>query len=200
MRNKKCGILVLVILMLVTVTGSLVSGTYAKYTAKLDDVQATAQVAKWGFKSENAGNLENIKIALADTVDASTLVEDRIAPGTKGSFDIALTNAESEVAVEFEIAIGDATNVPTNLKFCADETCTVELDTDNPMTGTLAAGDATGVNAKIYWVWDYEQADVATGDAADTTDGEAAAEMSVTVSVSGTQMAPSGTPVTSKIN
>lgn len=198
-KNKKRNIiLVFALLMVVTVTSSLVSGTYAKYTSELNDATGTAQVAKWAFAEDN--KLDNLKFTLADTVDKSTLAENKIAPGTSGSFDIKLVNTTSDVAVSFEIAVKTIENTPTNLKLYADSAHTTEFKTGSPIKGTLAAKDATGVTATIYWVWDYEQTDVTTGDTADTADGEAAKNMTVTIGVTGTQLAPSETAVTSKIN
>lgn len=198
-KNKKRNIvIVFALLMLVTISGSLVSSTYAKYTAKLNDATGTAEVAKWAFKTDNT--LDNLSFNLADTVDASTLTNGKIAPGTSGEFDVKLVNTNSDVAVSFEISVKEIANAPTNLKLYADASHTTEFNADSPITGTLAAKDAEGVSSKIYWVWDYEQTNVTEGDTADTTDGEAAKTITVTIGVTGTQMQPTNTAVTSKIN
>lgn len=198
-KNKKRNIIIVfALLMLVTISGSLVSGTYAKYTAKLNDATGTAEVANWAFKTDNT--LENLSFNLADTVDVSTLTAGKIAPGTSGEFDVKLVNTNSDVAVSFEISVKEIANAPTNLKLYADAAHTTEFKADSPITGTLAAKDATGVTSKIYWVWDYEQTSVEEGDIADTADGEAAKSITVTIGVTGTQMQPSDTAVTSKIN
>lgn len=199
MDKKKSMILLLVVLLLVAVSGSLVAGTYAKYTAELNDASGTAQVAKWSFAEDNT--LDALAFTLADTVDASTLTANKIAPGTKGSFNIKLVNTNSDVAVDFTIALKSIENAPTNLKLYADAAHTKELNTSKPITGVLAAEDSEGVTATIYWVWDYEQTgSVETGDQADTTDGKKANDMTVTINVSGVQKQPSATAVTSKIN
>ena len=196
--NSKRNILLLVVLMLVVITASVVSSTYAKYTAELDGISGTATVAKWAFKADNT--LTNFTISLNENVDESTLVADRVAPGTSGSFDIALVNTNSDVAVDFTIAINSIENLPTNLKLYADSAHTKVFDESNPITGVLAAKDATGVTAKIYWAWDYEQSNVTTGDTADNADGTAAKEITVAIEVSGVQKQASNTAVTSKIN
>lgn len=199
-KNKKRNIiLVFALLMVVTISSSLVSGTYAKYTSQLNDSTGTAEVAKWSFAEDNT--LENLTFALTDTVDVSTLTNGKIAPGTSGKFDVKLVNTNSDVAVNFEITAKTIEDVPTNLKLYADEEHTKEFKAGSPITGTLAAKDSTGVTATIYWAWDYEQAGaISTGDVADTTDGIAAKTMTVTIGVTGTQMQPSATAVTSKIN
>lgn len=197
MSNKK-NILLLVVLVLVVITASLVASTYAKYTAELDGISGTATVAKWAFAEDN--KLTDFTISLSDTVDASTLVANRVAPGTSGSFDIALVNTNSDVAVDFKIASSSLTNLPTNLKLYADPAHTKAFNESTPITGVLAAKDASGVTAKIYWVWDYEQTDVTVGDNADNTDGISAKEITVGIEISGVQRQASSTAVTSKIN
>lgn len=196
-KVSKNGILVIALLLLIGITSSYVAGTYAKYVGEVSG-SATATVAKWNFETDNA--ITSLDINLSETYDASTLVADRIAPGTSGSFSINVVNTNSETGVDFEVALGTVTNAPTNLKFYSDDTFKTEIvpGTDT-IEGTIVAGDSTGLDIEIYWQWAYEQADVSTGDAADTADGEAAETLTIPVTITGTQSRPSTTAITTVI-
>ena len=150
MENKKDrSILLIVLLVLVGLTSGYVSSTYAKYTSTIEK-DSSATIAKWSFDEENSDT--NLIIDFASTYDPSTLVENRIAPGTAGSFSIALTNAETETGVDYTLSFGQAQGVPTNLKFYEDNSYSNEINiTSDTLTGTLEPGDATGVEIKFYW-------------------------------------------------
>ena len=202
MKKDKKSLWLIVLLLLVGLTGGYVASTYAKYTSSVDK-EGTATVAKWAFADDNSDS--ELKIDFTDTYDATTLVNDRIAPGTSGSFDIQVVNETSETGVDFTLKIKSIDNVPTNLKFYADSSFSEPMTlTAGTITGQLAAGDATGVEVPLYWKWEYETLDSnnssATGDGADTTDGENANSLTVTVSITGVQTPPSEDPITSHIN
>ena len=188
MKNKKMSLTIVVLLLVVGVTAGYVASTYAKYTSDLGTKNGTATVAKWAFTSENQS--KTLQINLDETYDENTLVANRIAPGTAGSFSITLSNEQSEVGVDYVLDIGTATNVPTNLKFYSDNTYTTEITNTKRVTGTLAPG-ATGENVTIYWKWEYE---TTNGDAADNTAGTNAASgnaaMTVPITITGTQAQP----------
>ena len=54
------------------------------------------------------------EIELLQTIDIKTLVNEKVAPGTKGSFNVFLT---SNSDVDYEVEIIDKNNKPKNLKF-----------------------------------------------------------------------------------
>ena len=104
MKKNKNKIATLLLLAIVAVGSYFVAGTYAKYTSEIAGSD-NASVAKWAWKI----NQEDFKSATdvtngytfdlfktikeADTTSAETDVDDDlIAPGTGGSFDIAITN------------------------------------------------------------------------------------------------------------
>ncbi len=190
MENKKDrSMLLIVLLVLVGLTSGYVSSTYAKYTSTIEK-DSSATIAKWSFDEENSDT--NLIIDFASTYDPSTLVENRIAPGTAGSFSIALTNAETETGVDYTLSFGQAQGVPTNLKFYEDNSYSNEINiTSDTLTGTLEPGDATGVEIKFYWKWAYE---TANGDAADTANGSAGGsggtKLVLPVTITGTQTTP----------
>ncbi len=198
-NSRKKAIFVIAVLIMIAITLTLVSSTYARYTATISR-NGTATVAKWAFTADNSGST-TMNINFADTYHASTLVAGKIAPGTKGSFDISVSNASSEVGVEYTVTLGTITNSPTNIKFYSDATYATPLTTSTPITGKIKANDTTPKTVKIYWAWPYQtgavtpSTGVAAGDAVDTTDGIAAKSLTVPVTITGVQVQPSATAI-----
>ena len=200
MQGNKKSLLVVALLLLVGVTSAYVAYSYAKYTSKIEGNQGTVQVAKWAFASDNTAN-SNLTINIATTAHASTLVSGKIAPGTTGSFAIHLSNENTEVGVDFTVALKSVANKPTNLKFYKDNTYTTELTPGtSTITGQLIANDSTGIDVPVYWRWEYETNAIATNDPIDTEDGEAANSLTIGVDITGTQVAPNATAITTHIN
>ena len=198
-KKKKNAVLLLVLLLLVAISASYIASTYAKYTSTIEDNNGTATVAKWAFDTDNAK--KTLEIKLAETYDASTLVGGKIAPGTQGSFKIKLVNTNTETGVKWTLALKSITDKPTNLKFYKDSSFTTELvPGTSTITGKLAAKDSTGVEPEIYWKWAYETDAIATNDPIDTTDGKNAKELTIGVDITGVQIAPSTTAITSGID
>ncbi len=193
--KKKKSLMLIALLMMVGLTSGYVASTYAKYTASVSG-NGSVTVAKWDFANENAFGDEgkSFTVNLDGTYHASTLVAGKIAPGTQGSFDVALTNADSEVGVDFSVTVGTVTDKPTNLKFYTDNTYSTELTASDPITGQIAAQDGTGVTLKVYWQWVYETgtvtAGIAEGDQADTEAGLAASSLTVPITIKGVQHQP----------
>ena len=180
MNKKKKRIGLIVLLLLFGITAGYVANTYAKYTSQVNG-SGTVKVAKWAFDTDNSSI--DIDIDLTGNIDASTLVSERIAPGTSGSFDIELSNENSEVGVEFTITLSNS-NAPTNLVF----------DTGTTITGTIAQGDTLTI--PVGFSWAYE---TTNGDADDTADGIAANDMTITASIVGTQVQP-GAAISTQYN
>lgn len=198
MKNKK-SLLVLVLLLLVGLTSGYVASTFAKYTSKIENNNGTATVAKWAFTDDNSA--QTLRINLANTPDPSTLVAGKIAPGTSGSFNVALKNTNTETGVDWTISLKDVSNKPTNLKFYKDSSHTTEITPGTgTITGQLAAKDSTGLTVPIYWAWEYETDAIATNDPIDTTAGEAANTLTIGVDITGVQTRPSATAITSHVN
>lgn len=199
MKDRKKSLLIVVLLLLVGVTCGYVASTYAKYTSQVTGNNGSATVAKWAFRTDNT--TQTLSINFASTYDPSTLESGKIAPGTSGSFNVALVNTNTETGVDWTIRLNSITNAPTNLKFYRDAAHTVALiPGESTITGQLAAKDSTGLSVPIYWVWEYETSEAATNDPIDTEDGEAADTLSIGVDITGIQTAPSATAITSHIN
>ena len=197
-KKKRNAVLLLVLLLLVAISASYIAGTYAKYTSEIKDNNGTATVAKWAFDTDNT--TQTLTINLDETYDPTTLVAERIAPGTQGSFEIALVNTNTETGVNWTLALKSITDKPTNLKFYKDSSYSTELvpGTDT-ITGQLKAKDSTGLSVPIYWKWAYETDAIATNDPKDTTDGKAAKTLTIGVDITGVQTEP-GAAITSHID
>lgn len=180
-KTNRKGFLALLLLLLVGVTSYYVSGTYAKYVGQVEG-QGSATVAKWAFEAEHED--VDFTVNLAKTYDASTLVGGKIAPGTQGSFDIELTNTQSEVGYNYVITLGDVDKVPTNLVFTDAEGNTLTPGTGT-IEGTIAVGGSKTVT--VSWAWAYE---TENGDDEDTADGIAAETLTIPVTINATQVTP----------
>lgn len=191
-KKKKKSLVLISLLMLVGLTSGYVASTYAKYTATLDNASGETTVAKWDFKKGT--NYGKFEISLPATVDATTLVDDRIAPGTSGTFTIDLDNSGSEVGVEYEITFATASGIPSNLVFkSGTDTFTV---TGSKVVGKIPAGQTKSV--ELNWEWLYEQTTgtLADEDAEDNANGTAASRaMTLTAVVTGKQVPLSATAI-----
>ena len=57
-NSRKKSVFVIAVLMMIAVTLTLVSSTYARYTATISR-NGTATVAKWAFTADNSGSTLN---------------------------------------------------------------------------------------------------------------------------------------------
>ena len=198
MRDHKNSVVVTLLLLLIVASIGLIANTFAKYVATVNG-ESSMQVAKWAFSGDNKDVVYTFDVA--KTYAPSSLVDDRIAPGTYGVLPIEVNNEHSDVAVRYTVALGTVENKPTNLKFYLHRTGSegsyVYSDEITPGTttfaGTLAAREATPQDANIYWNWEFEGGE--GYDTADTVNGVAALTTRVPVTITGVQLAPSATAV-----
>lgn len=80
------------------------------------------------------------KIDLLQSIDLKTLVNEKIAPGTKGSFDVYLISNED---INYEIEIVDKNKSPKNFKFEISE-----------KIGKIKKDEMKKV--QVNWEWPYE--------------------------------------------
>lgn len=195
MREYK-GIVLICFIALAIIMTIFIKNTYARYASNSQAV-GTITVAKWAFETDNA--ISTVNVNLSETYDPSTLVNGKIAPGTSGSFAVVLKNPTSETSVDFAVSIGTISNKPSNLKFYKDSTYTTELAVGTgTITGQLEKKDSTELPVTIYWRWEYYTSNSA--DTLDTTDGEAAANLSIPVIISALQTDPNGSAATTHID
>lgn len=206
-RKGLIGRLAVVAMVLCLITMSLTAGTLAKYASETSG-SATATVAKWAIKFTDGAATDpqelsgSIALNLKDTqkVTDKLVADERIAPGTKGSFAMAVDGTGTEVAFTYtiEMDMSGLTGVP--LAFYdgdpdAGGTKLTPASGKVSATGTVKVGETAAATKNIWWKWD--STGIGTGtteDARDTDLGEAAATFTIPVTIHAEQMLelPSG--------
>lgn len=161
------------VLLITIVVIVLVSGTYAKYTSDASG-SATATVAKWQIKANGTDiTVDDATIAFnlfetindtGNTAVETDVINNKIAPGTAGKFDLKIDNL-SEVTAEYSIdfVLTNTSNIP--IEFSTDGTTwKTTLDTINS-TSNLTAGTGTDT-VTVQWRWVFNG-----NDGTDTTLG-----------------------------
>lgn len=124
-------------------------------------------VFKVGFKSIDIKQIDLIK-----TVNKNTYVNEKIAPGTSGSFNILLeANKNSKYKINF-ISVNEK---PQNLHFKAlkDEEEIVKADTLEKLSEKLEGNinKKESIKIEIQWYWDFEN-NKTNSDIQDTEDSK----------------------------
>ena len=159
------------VLLVTMIALTLVSGTYAKYTSSASGTDS-AVVAKWNIKagakgSETSITGSNATVAFnlfdtindtGNTADETDVADEKIAPGTAGSFEMSIKN-DSEVTARYGISYTlSASDVP--IEFSVDDGNTWTTSLSN-----VAASDSTKIamnsskTVTVMWRWAF------TGDA-----------------------------------
>ena len=158
----------------------LVGYTFAKYYSEIKG-GGNGTIAKWSFVANNSKDTIQT-ISLVDTANNVSLVEGKIAPGTKGSFDIVIDATGSEVGVDYEVNVAEETNLPTNLlyKVTVDGKTSQSYSSLTELADAELKGNLDTINGDfsktitVEWEWPYETINengVTEGDAADLIDG-----------------------------
>ena len=168
--------------------------SYSKYVSEVRG-NGMAEVATWSFKVN--GQKEQVqKIELVSTCDNQTLVGNKIAPGTRGSFDIIVDGTDSDVGIDYQIKFVNESQKPTNLKFIYDhQEYNSITELENDLSGTIYADDENKTRTlTIGWKWEYQtgtnENEMASNDRTDTEDSQRIVTYSFEVMVSGTQVLP----------
>ncbi len=127
---RRTSVLVVAVLL---ITMSFLCVTLAKFTTSINGSTNEITVAKWNFTADNATETFTI------TFDA-----DKLAPGDKGSFTVALANA-SDVKASYTVEAALSGNAPKAMLVSVSENS----------SGTLEENDSE--NATITWAWAYDQ-------------------------------------------
>jgi hypothetical protein len=182
--KKRFVAIVLVLLVLAMV---LLGYSYSKYKSSVTAVSSTA-VAKWSFNGglrEGNQTTTSTKISLADTIDADTIADGKIAPGTSGKFSIIIDAKGSNVDIDYDVSVVEQTQKPENLYFIYNNTKYTTLnglindlkkssDTSaKEFFGTISHDDNSNeVKYEISWEWPYELKDTYGYDASQGTEEE----------------------------
>ena len=192
--SKKKKIILAVAILSCIILSFLGGQSYAKYVSEVKG-NGMAEVATWNFKVN--GQKEQVQtIQLGSTCDNETLVNNKIAPGTKGSFNIVVDGTGSDVGINYHIQFTNESTKPTNLKFTYDNqqySSIAELESN--LSGTIHANDENKTKTlTIEWQWDYEtgndEVEIAKNDKIDTQNAQDIATYTFNVVVSGTQVVP----------
>ena len=189
-KKKK---IIISIAILVGILLSFIGGqVYSKYVARVKG-EGIAQVATWQFNVN--GQEEQVQtIKLQSTSNNQTLVNNKIAPGTSGKFDIDATG--SDVGINYQVDFRNEQNKPTNLKFSYNGT---EYNSITQLTQVLSGTINSNEEEKrktfsIEWNWKYETGntpeEIIENDKIDTKDAENISNYEFDIIVSGTQVAP----------
>ena len=164
--------LIVILAVLCIATSCFVSSTFAKYTSSAE-IKATATAASWEITANSAALSDSVSFdlfatsAIVDTLDGNTdahVANGKIAPGTKGTFDLVLAN-NSDVTAQYKmtVALSGAVAPQIVLSYAVDDVATEADDLGEFVE--IAAGDS--VTITVNWVWAFD---------ADDTDNEFAGQ------------------------
>ena len=177
-----------ILLLLVMLVLMLIVGTYAKYTTEIEGSDSSV-VAKWAWQindsdvsksdTEFAFNLFDTIKDTADGNNETDVKATKIAPGTKGSFEIKVENL-SEVNAYYNLTLNetkgqDVSNAKIEYSIIGTDEATdwtTAINTFN-LTNTLLNMETGSKTLTVYWRWAYSPS--VTQDDADTTVGFVAA-------------------------
>lgn len=192
--TKKKKVLIVFTILLVVIIAFIGGQAYAKYVSEVRG-EGIAEVATWNFKV-NGQNEQVEQINLVSTCDNETLVNNKIAPGTSGSFNIIVDATGSEVGINYDISFTEENDKPQNLKFEYNgEKYDSIKELQDGLSGTINANDENKVKTlNIKWEWNFETGDnaeeIKNNDLIDTKDAQTIQNYTFNVIVTGTQVEP----------
>lgn len=191
---KKKKILIIVSILLAILLSFIGGQAFSKYLTKVNG-KGIAEVATWDFKVN--GKTDAVQtINLGSTCDNETLVGNKIAPGTKGSFNIVVDASDSDVGIQYKIEFENESSKPDNLKFKYNENEYSNItDLANDLTGNINADDENKTKTfTINWEWKYEtgnnEQEITKNDIIDTNNAKEISNYTFDVNVQGTQVVP----------
>lgn len=174
MKKKVKNIAIVLSILMMLISVGLGGYSYAKYSSQIKG-NGEMDVAKWSFKV-NESSTQIAKIKLTDTIDATKLVEGKVAPGTGGQFTFEVDATEAEVGVKYMINFENEQNKPTNLIFTYNGQKFKSLaEMKNRIIDFINANDSEKTREiTITWEWPYETGEgdtLAENDKIDTQEG-----------------------------
>ena len=176
------------LLVAVLLTTCAISGTFAKYATKVTATD-TAHVAKWDVTIVESGkdtfafNLFNTIYDTENDNAETDVVADKIAPGTKGQFAIALS-AKNEVTTKYTIEYTMTNTAGVPIQFSLDGATWVDDIAELNATDTIAVANAANYTdtVTVYWKWDIGGVD-ADGNGTDNVYGDGNTSVTVAVTI-----------------
>ena len=195
MLLKKSKKIVFIVVAIMAILMSFVGGqVYAKYMSKITG-NGTADIASWSFKV-NEKDEKMQTISLKSTINNSTLVNNKIAPGTKGDFQIKIDASGAEVGIDYKILFENEKNKPTNLIFeYENKKYNSITELQSALVGMINANEQEKVKIlNIHWEWPYEtgklETEIAKNDEIDTREAKNISNYTFDVIITGTQVVP----------
>lgn len=192
--NKKRKILIIGLILLAIVISFIGGNTFSKYISEIQG-SGTAEIANWVFKVNGKEDLVQT-VNLLSTYDNATLVNNRVAPGTQGSFNIVIDATGSEVGVDYQIKFLNETQKPQNLIFIYNDTHYTNIqELEENLSGTINADEENKTRTiTVNWKWQYEtgtnENEIAQNDKIDTENAKELENYTFDINVIGTQVMP----------
>lgn len=181
MERTRKSLLLMLVLMLVVLGTSLVSGTYAKYTTEVTGTSEAA-IAGWAWEiNDETLNKDTTTYALdlfktindSDATTVETNVkESLIAPGTSGKFEISIKN-NSEVNATYAYELSVENDLGAKIQWSDDNSTWTNNIADLNVSATTLTMGSEAVKKTIYWKWVFDES--ADQDIEDTKVGFSAA-------------------------
>lgn len=155
MTNKK-KILVIVAVLSAIIVSFMGGQSFSKYVSQVKG-QAQMEVARWSFLVN--GEDESIQnMQLGSTCDDETLLDNKIAPGTQGNFNIEIDATGSDVGIQYHVTFEEKTQKPRNLIFIYNKSTYANLqDLEVALEGVIDANaQEKKISIPIQWKWEYE--------------------------------------------
>lgn len=176
-----------ILLLLVMLVLMLIVGTYAKYTTEIEGSDSSV-VAKWAWQINDTDVSKSdteFSFNLFDTIkdtdgnNETDVKTTKIAPGTKGGFEIKVENL-SEVNANYNLTLKetkgqDVSDAKIEYSIIGTDEATdwtTDINTFN-LTNTLLDMETGSNTLTVYWRWAYSPSE--TQDDADTAVGFLAA-------------------------
>jgi len=138
-QAKKLTLIVLIMFVLIAVIG----GTYSRY---INTATGNAQIdlAKWSVKinGTNMSAIDTLTVPL-EYEESDYVTEDKLAPGTSATFTLVIDPTDSEVAIDYEIALGAVTGLTNNGSAIALTGATYTVQGGTAQNATINEGAGT---------------------------------------------------------
>lgn len=157
MWNNKKKLAILSILLILMLAIFLMGGyTYSKYLSQVRG-RGVIEIAKWNFAVNGSNSvMENIK--LVGTYTPETVVDNKLAPGAKGKFDIVIDATGSETGIKYSVNFENQNDKPKNLVYTyEDKTVSDIKELEEYLTGFIHVNDEERTKTlTIGWHWPFE--------------------------------------------
>lgn len=191
MKNKKKKIIVCIIVALILLLCFFAGCAFAKYVSNVTGT-TIGDIANWSFKVNESTTAISDSISLVNTVNESTLVNGKMAPGTSGRFSFEVDATGSEVDVGYYVTFFDENATSGNLQFEYKGNKYSNLqELSNAVSGVLDASNNQKETVTIGWTWLYEaqnEENIEIYDAQDTLIGDSILEYTFDMAITGYQV------------